>query len=246
MENRKDEISFRDILDIFIPKLWIVVICAIVFGAAASFYAIFMKDDTFTSKTTIHIVKDTSSAPSSTIDSNDIYFVQSALPTYVSILSSKDTVDKAINHLKTESEYKDTYTEKDWDKITTDEIMDYIKISSNNESLTIDVTSPDPKLSCAVAQSMAYLVEKENITAYPEGTVSTLIYQKATESEANSHNVVTTALVGVFAGALLAMAVIFIINLADVTIHDKKKIEDNFDIPVLGVIPRYIEEGNSK
>lgn len=43
------------------------------------------------------------------------------------------------------------------------------------------------------------------------------------------------------------MAVIFVANMLDVTIRDKKKIEDNFDIPVLGVIPRFIsEEGKAK
>ena len=34
------------------------------------------------------------------------------------------------------------------------------------------------------------------------------------------------------------MVVIFVLNQFDVVIHNKKKIEDNFDIPVLGVIPR--------
>ena len=43
------------------------------------------------------------------------------------------------------------------------------------------------------------------------------------------------------------MAVVFIINVMDVTIRDRKKLEDSFDVPVLGVIPRFItEEGKAK
>ena len=35
------------------------------------------------------------------------------------------------------------------------------------------------------------------------------------------------------------MAVVYVSAMFDVVIHDRKKLEDNFDIPVLGVIPRY-------
>ena len=43
-------------------------------------------------------------------------------------------------------------------------------------------------------------------------------------------------------GAVLSMIVIFVHSLFDVTIYDKKKLEDSFSIPVLGVIPRFISE----
>ena len=48
-------------------------------------------------------------------------------------------------------------------------------------------------------------------------------------------------------GAVMAMAFVFILNIFDIVIHDKKKIQDTFDIPILGVIPRFLaEEGKSK
>ena len=48
-------------------------------------------------------------------------------------------------------------------------------------------------------------------------------------------------------GAVLSMALIFVMDMFDVIIHDKKKIEDTFDVPILGVIPRFLaEEGKSK
>ena len=43
-------------------------------------------------------------------------------------------------------------------------------------------------------------------------------------------------------GAVLSMVVIFVYSLFDVTIYDKKKIEDSFNIPVLGIIPKFISE----
>ena len=40
-------------------------------------------------------------------------------------------------------------------------------------------------------------------------------------------------------GAVLSMAVVFIANVLDVTVRNRKKLEDTFEYPVLGVIPRY-------
>jgi capsular polysaccharide biosynthesis protein len=51
-------------------------------------------------------------------------------------------------------------------------------------------------------------------------------------------------LVGVLAGMVVTMIVIFVLSIFDVIIHDRKKLEENFDIPVLGVIPRFEIEIN--
>ena len=53
--------------------------------------------------------------------------------------------------------------------------------------------------------------------------------------------------IGVVIGAVITMTFVFVMNMFDVVIHDKKKIEDTFDIPILGVIPRFLtEEGKTK
>ena len=46
-------------------------------------------------------------------------------------------------------------------------------------------------------------------------------------------------MLGVIVGTVVAMAVVFITNVLDVTVRNRKKLEDTFDYPVLGVIPRY-------
>ena len=45
------------------------------------------------------------------------------------------------------------------------------------------------------------------------------------------------AVVGGVAGLVFALLGIWLFSVLDTTIRDKKKIEDNFDIPVIGVIP---------
>ena len=84
--------------------------------------------------------------------------------------------------------------------------------------------------------------------AYPDDVVTVKILQIAkAPSSPNSRNVLFNTMIGIAVGAVLSMALIFVMDMFDVIIHDKKKIEDTFDVPILGVIPRFLaEEGKSK
>jgi capsular polysaccharide biosynthesis protein len=61
-------------------------------------------------------------------------------------------------------------------------------------------------------------------------------------TERNSKGVATNALIGLVIGAFISALVIYFIHIFDVVIRDRKKIEDHFDTPVIGVIPRYSPE----
>ena len=55
LKKRNDEISVKDIINLFIPKLWIIVVCAVVLGVLLGGYASFFKSDTYTSKVTFMV-----------------------------------------------------------------------------------------------------------------------------------------------------------------------------------------------
>ena len=54
----------------------------------------------------------------------------------------------------------------------------------------------------------------------------------------DSKNVVRNAVIGFAGGFLLAALAVFVISKLDVVVRSREKLEDNFDMPVLGVIPR--------
>ena len=56
-------------------------------------------------------------------------------------------------------------------------------------------------------------------------------------ADQSSERVRNTA-IGFIGGALFAMAVIFIVFKLDVLVRSKERLEECFDIPVIGVIPR--------
>ena len=59
---------------------------------------------------------------------------------------------------------------------------------------------------------------------------------------ANSKGVFRNAIIGGFAGALVTMLAVFVVSRLDVIIRNKEKIEQSFDIPILGLIPRFEQD----
>ena len=72
------------------------------------------------------------------------------------------------------------------------------------------------------------------------------IVNDASRAAMNSKNVVRNVVIGFVAGAVGCMLIIFIRSLFDVAIRDKKKLEESFGLPIIGIIPRYDVEGEEK
>lgn len=242
MKKRNEDFTLKELINILIPKLWIIAIVSIVFGAVMAAYSLFIKDDTYTSTTRIHVIKATS------IDFavSDVEFASSYLETYVEVLTIPDFLTEVLevfkdNHASYEKEEGD-FEKKGWDKLQPSKIKGYISSSTKQDILSISVTTEDPLLSCGIADSIASVFAKGDFLAYEKEVVKVKTLQQPYPQGANSRRTVLNTFIGLIAGAVVSMIAIFVINMFDVVIHDKKKIEDNFDIPILGVIPRFIAD----
>ena len=250
MRKRNEEFSFKELINIFIPKLWLILIVALVFGSAMAVYSAILKDDTYTSTTRIHVTKEMGYGYDYAV--SDVDFATSYLETYKMVVEIPDFLNSVLAHFEENhsayENYEGEFEENEWDKLTADKIRGYIACDSQQDILTISVTTGNPILSRAIADSIAYVFTQEDVLAYPDDVVNVKILQIAKPaSSPNNRNVLLNTMIGVAIGAVLSMALIFVMNMFDVIIHDKKKIEDSFDIPILGVIPRFLtEEGKSK
>ena len=250
MRKRNEEFSLKELINIFIPKLWLILIVALAFGSVMAVYSAILKDDTYTSTTRIHVTKEMGYGYDYAV--SDVDFATSYLETYKMVVTIPDFLNSVLAHLEENhasyERYEGEYEILEWDKLTPDKIRNYITCDSQQDILTISVTTGNPILSRAIADSIAYVFTQEDVLAYPDDVVTVKILQIAkAPSSPNSRNVLLNTMIGVAIGAILSMALVFVMNMFDVIIHDKKKIEDSFDIPILGVIPRFIsEEGKSK
>ncbi len=237
MKANKEELGFKDLLMIFVPKIWLIVIVALVFALGLGVYSGFIQSDSYTAGATMMISKSSTS-----INSNDRDLASDMVDTYKVVIYSNDFLLSVSDNIRNDEKYAD----KDWN-LTPTALSSMISIVryDNTEAFEISVTSGDPDLAYAVATSLSMAVRDElpNRLPYEKGSIYTTIINPAVPPIApNSKNVVRNAIIGFVVGAILAMVVVFLTTMFDVTIRDIKKIEDNFDIPVLGVIPRYVSD----
>ena len=184
------------------------------------------------------------------INISDVEFATFYLQTYVELMKAPNFLNDVLNHFRSTKIYEENATKKGWDKLEASSISGYISTSTVQDILTVNVTTRDKMLSYCLAESIQYMIcqTEKRVLAYDPQIVKTHPIQEPEPARhPDSHRILLYAVIGAALGAFLSMGAIFVIQLFDVTIRDKKKIEENFDIPVLGVIPRFIaEEGKSK
>lgn len=257
MRKRTEEFNIKELLNIFIPKLWIIVIAAMVCGMCMAVYSRFIKDVTYTCSTRIHVVKNSDME----FETNDVEFANTYLQTYVEVLNIPDFRTTVVERYKLN--YSKLYAET-YPNLTSEELYNtviaeqklieaeewhsalinqsfVISSSTNQDLLSVSVKSEYQELSYGIAQAIADVLVEGKTLAYDDA-VKMRVVQQPKPLGRDSRNTVINTIIGGAVGAILSMVAIFIYNIADVTIRDKKKLEDNFDIPVLGVIPRFISD----
>ncbi len=225
MENKQTkEISLKDFVDILIPKIWIIILTAVVFLAGAFVFS-FTKEDKYTSSVEFFVGFDATSNINPTYENS---IIQTVLMRYESRFTSEDFCEKAIKDLNL--------------NMTKEQLRKIYKVQTNPESQTysFSVTHADKQISYKIAEYVFEAIQAQeqqdvaNSTVKPDFIV--INAPKLAEGR-DSKNTVRNSLLGFVTGAILAAVVIIIVVFSDKTIRDKKKIEDNFDIPFLGIIP---------
>ena len=223
---KSDEISLKDLLGIFLPKLWMLVLVGVIVAGAFGLYSGVIKEDSYKSSLSMYVYKSENSATTS-----DIAVAKEMVNIYRLIIETDEVLNMIIGELP--GQYKDY-------NITTSSLRSMLTVSSrgNTGAFTISVTASDPALAHDIAESVENIVPSEIKSRIPNALQLTIIDSPRYGSLVDK-NVTRNIFVGFIAGFVFAAVVVWIINVFDVVIRDKKKIEDNFDLPILGVIPRH-------
>ncbi|MBR5241720.1 MAG: hypothetical protein IKV20_01155 [Clostridia bacterium] len=234
MEEKNVEFTLRDLLDIIVPKLWLVCIVAILFGAVSYFYNTFYVSDSYSSSLQFYLY--------TTEDENEQ--ISSDSQTITIVCSKAYKSDVFINNLKENlaKEYP-AYA-----NVSASALKSMITISLDSKVSVFDVvvTSGDPVLSHAVAQcilDLSYSADptvKPLIMALVPHTAHLLLYKAPAQATApNSRNIMRNVALAAIVGAFITVCAVIGISLLDVIVRDKKKLENSLTVPVLGVIPKY-------
>ena len=229
MKKQNDEITIKGLIDIFLPKLWIIALFSLVVAMIFGGYSYFLKTETYTSKAEYMVVKipSNANADKTGVNMQEVEAMQHMVANARQIIHTQDFCERVLKSMER-------------DDLTPKQIMNMLTITLSGDNTTcyyLAVTSPDAKISLEVAK-----VAGEHLTEeFKDMGYAINIKQIETPKEAqapNPKNTIRNTVIGFAAGFIVSLLVIFIIDKFDVVIRTREKIEDNFDLPILGVIPR--------
>jgi capsular polysaccharide biosynthesis protein len=111
-----------------------------------------------------------------------------------------------------------------------------------NGMLRVSVLTSNPQLSYAISQALENYIPTEFYN-YRPGVFTVITYDNAElPTSPLSNNSVRNAIIGFVAGAVISAIAVWLYSAFDTVIRDKKKIEDYFDVSVIGVIPSPCEK----
>ena len=241
MIKKNKETTFKDIVDILLPKLWLLLIVSVVLSAAVSVYSVFLKSDTYTSSSIVYVYNERNN--STTTSTNDLQAAEQMVSVYNIAINGEKFLKLVVGNGSL-SKYQ----------LSPADVKSMLKVSQLDEApaFKVSVTSTDPMLAYDVAMAVT-----SGIETYIQGEnglvrnalLSSVFEDPSIPAAPNSKGTVSKAIIAFAVGFIMTAAIVWAHSFFDVVIRSTQKIEDNLDIPVLGVIPRHeisaSEEGRS-
>jgi capsular polysaccharide biosynthesis protein len=225
-------LDLREIYEIIKRKMWLIVGITLTMVVVSGVLSIFIIPPTYEAKTTIIIGKEQSSTgdkQSSSINYSDVMMYQQLVKTYVEIAKSRTVAEKAAAKIE--------------NGITPEMLMSSTSVTpqANTQILVIkiqDKTAQDAMNKVNIL-SQTFIEETQRI--YPSGNVQ--IMDKATlpASPIKPRPKLNIAIAFIL-GLMVSLGIIFVVEYMDSTIKTEQDVEKYLELPVIGIIPKQLEE----
>ena len=217
------ELSVVDIINMMLTFWWFIIILAVLVGGAT--YAYFKITAVPTYKSTSQILITTEAQQTSTdVNTSAMTGAQNLLPTYINVLKSK-------NFLTTVSDDLDN-------KYSVDDINKMMSLTDVKDTniINLEIKNPDAHVAYLVASSIVNNAPSEIARVFGGGSTKITEYpEEATKSE--QLHTARNSIIGLVVGAVVAMVIIFLVNMFDTRVKSKDELVEKYGLPILGEIP---------
>lgn len=226
----KIEFDLREIGRGLLKRAWIIVLSAVLLGAAFLVYTIGFVTPMYQANVSLY-VNNNYETQSEAMSSSDLAVALRLVNSYVVIVQSDVVLDKVAEA----PELADL-------NLTTDSLKSMVsaQVVEETEIFQITVTSDNPQKSARIANAVAQIAPGV-IQEIIGGSAATPLNYAKVPTTRSSPNYVLNALLGVVVGAVLATIAILIHMHFDVHVKTEAMMESICNVPVLGVIPDFAE-----
>jgi len=224
------EIDLLQVLEAFLKKAWLIVLCMLVFGAGAFAYTFYTVAPTYQSSVLFYVNNSNITNIDATkinISDQDITAAKSLVDTYIVILKTRNTLDEVIEKSGVDLDY-----------VT---LNGKISAAAVNETevFRVTVTDTDPLRAEQIANTIA-IVFPTKISEIVEGSSARVVDYAVIPTRKSGPNLTNQTTKGILVGAVIACIIILVMFFMDYQIHNEDFLIDNYeDIPLLGVIPDF-------
>ena len=224
------EIDLVELFYVFLNRIWLLVICMAIGGAAAfAWTACFIKP-VYKTSAEIYVV---SASNNSVVNLADLQLGSAVKSDYMELMLSRPVLEKVIESLNVNK--------------TVSQIRSMVSITNKTDTriLQITATSTDPQLATDVANELAtqsILLLPEIMENEPPNLVSTALFPTAPAGP----SIVKNTLLGAILGFVLCGAVLVVIFLSDRSFKGADDMQKYFGMMPLAVVPTVQFETKSK
>ncbi len=227
MNSKKENINIERFLRIFLDKWYITATAVVLCLILAFVYINFLKSDMYIASTTLYVIEDLSDKEGTSAETTALSVNEKLANDYKVIAVS----NRVLTRVKKE--------------------LPNAVISSKNVSVTafpdsrilnLSVTDPDPTTAAAAANAITrVLIEEINDIV---GKNNIKIIDNADGARTVSMNAKIVFVIFILLGILIGLVISVIMEITDTLVKGPSDIEERFDLPIIGLIPKHEMVGN--
>lgn len=223
------EVNVIDIINMMLTFWWFIVVFAILVGGAT--YTYFKISSVPEYKSTAKVYVNTEAQQTSTdVNTNALTGAANLLPTYIDVLQSKEFLTSVSDDLDNRYEIADIEGMLELEGITDTNII------------SISVTNEDAHAAYLVCSSVVNNAPTEISRVFGGGSTKLTEYPEEAKEPEKMYTT-RNAAIGLAIGAVIAMLIIFLVNLFDTRVKSKEELIAKYGLPIIGEIPSLDYEG---
>lgn len=219
-----EELDLKELLDLFISKIFQVLIIVVAFIGIGVVYTIGFVEPKYSAKTTLVLASANGSENGNAITTTDVNLNSKLVSTYSEIVKSDSVVGTVIKNLNL--------------SIKDGELKKMVSVSAVEDAdiIKITVTNEDADEAAKIANEIAKVFSEKVKELYKINNIN-ILDQAIPNYTPSNINHAKDIIIFAFVGVVISVAYVLVSNMLDTTIKSTDDIEKGFGIPVLVSIP---------
>lgn len=222
------EISVSDLISILLKKLWIIIICIVLFTVSTFLITHYVIDKEYTASVSMYVQPNTESV-GQIASLNELNYAKEVVNTYIEILKTDifmRSVSRASGLGYSAGELKEKVT---------------MSIVNDTEIFKVEVTTIEPDHSYILADTIARLAPAKIIEIKNADAVR-LVDPAVVPTEPSAPNVMLNTLIGFTLGLIAGVMIAIILEVMDKRVKNEDDLIKHYNLPILGMIPKMEEK----